>query len=95
MKPSVSSRRNVSRNQLGDNATIIQGGAHTHYHLPHQPAPAAIRAIPYPHNEDLVHRPDLITKLNQLLPQTTESCSAALWGLGGSGKTQIALDYAY
>ncbi|KAF5963528.1 hypothetical protein FCOIX_13806, partial [Fusarium coicis] len=55
-----------------------------------------IRIIPYPRNEDLVHRRDLIDKLDNLLPQTTSgSYSAALWGLGGSGKTQIALDYAY
>ncbi|KAH7124256.1 hypothetical protein EDB81DRAFT_890352 [Dactylonectria macrodidyma] len=93
MKPSVSSCRDVSGNQLGDNATIIQGDAHTHYHLPHQPTPAAVRAIPYPRNEDLVHRPDLVIKLNQLLPQTTESCSAALWGLGGLGEATFSQDY--
>ncbi|KAL3607620.1 hypothetical protein FPOAC2_02606 [Fusarium poae] len=54
-----------------------------------------IRAIPYPRNEDLVYRQDLMKRLDDLLPSTPESCSAALWGLGGSGKTQIALNYAY
>ncbi|KAF5132804.1 Kinesin light chain [Metarhizium anisopliae] len=60
-----------------------------------------VRLIPYPRNEDLVHR-HLIDELNNLLPRTSEFNSAALWGLGGSGftpdwyrKTQIALDYAY
>ena len=54
---------------------------------PHPPARAeVVRVIPYPRNEDLVHRRELIEKLDELLPQTTSgSCSAALWGLGGSG----------
>ncbi|RBA11765.1 hypothetical protein FPRO05_14247 [Fusarium proliferatum] len=55
----------------------------------------AVRVLPYPQNEDLVHRPNLTDKLDKLLPQTSGSSSAAMWGLGGSGKTQIALDYAY
>ncbi|KAM0451377.1 hypothetical protein ACHAO4_006052 [Trichoderma viride] len=55
----------------------------------------AVCAIPYPRNEDLVSRPDLSNKLDELLPQTSGFYSAALWGLGGSGKTQLALHYAY
>ncbi|EXK76697.1 hypothetical protein FOQG_18566 [Fusarium oxysporum f. sp. raphani 54005] len=87
-------RRDVARSQFGDNARINLGDIH--YHLPHPPARAeVVRVIPYPRNEDLVHRRDLIDKLDKLLPQTARSRSAALWGLGGSGKTQIALDYAY
>ncbi|KAH7140327.1 P-loop containing nucleoside triphosphate hydrolase protein [Dactylonectria estremocensis] len=63
--------------------------------LTHTPIRAAVCVIPYPRNEDVVHRPHLVHQLNTLLPQTERHCSAALWGLGGSGKTQIALDYAY
>ena len=78
-------RRDVSKSRFGHNATIHQGDVH--HHPPRQPARAAPRAIPYPRNEDVVQRPGLIDKINQLLPPTaTEYCSAALHGLGGSGR---------
>ena len=78
-------RRDVSNSQFGHNATIHQGDIH--YHPPHQPACAAPRIIPYPRNEDVIQRPELIDRINQLLPPTaTEYCSAALHGLGGSGQ---------
>ncbi|RKL04135.1 hypothetical protein BFJ70_g17220 [Fusarium oxysporum] len=87
-------RREVSHNQFRDHTVIHQGNVY--YSAPHPPARAeVVRVIPYPRNEDLVHRRDLIDKLDRLLPLTPGSRSAALWGLGGSGKTQIALDYAY
>ncbi|KAI9146645.1 hypothetical protein HJFPF1_13628 [Paramyrothecium foliicola] len=58
-----------------------------HHHLPHQPARIAIRAIPYPRNEDILHRRDLVEKVHKLLPfSASEYCSAALYGLVGSGK---------
>ncbi|KAH7261567.1 P-loop containing nucleoside triphosphate hydrolase protein [Fusarium tricinctum] len=88
----------VSRSHFRDQAIIHQGNVqgNTHYNLTHPAARAeVVRVIPYPRNEDLVHRGDLVDRLDKLLPQTPGSCSAALWGLGGSGKTQIALDYAY
>lgn len=75
-------QRDVTGNQFGNNATINQGD---HYHLPHLPARATVCVIPYPRNEDVVHRPDLIHQLEALLPHTAKHCSAALWGLGGSG----------
>lgn len=78
-------QREVTSSQFGNNTTIHQGDNINQYYLPHQPARAAIRVIPYPRNEELVHRPDLIDKLNTLLPPTPKYCSAALWGLGGSG----------
>ncbi|KAF5231403.1 hypothetical protein FAUST_9266, partial [Fusarium austroamericanum] len=87
-------QRNVTHSRFGKNARINMGDVH--YHLPQLAARASVvSAIPYPRNEDLVHRRDLIDKLDKLLPPTAGSRSAALWGLGGSGKTQIALDYAY
>lgn len=80
-------RRDVSDNQFGDNATINQGDFRPiHYHLPHRPVRPAIRAIPYPRNEDVVQRPEVVDKVNELLPPAaTEFDSAGLYGLGGSG----------
>lgn len=49
------------------------------------PVPKACRIIPFPRNEDVVHRPDLFAELETLLPATPEYHSAAVWGLGGSG----------
>ncbi|KLU92790.1 hypothetical protein MAPG_11775 [Magnaporthiopsis poae ATCC 64411] len=51
--------------------------------------------IPFPRNEALVKRGGIFSDLERLLPSRAESQTAALWGLGGSGKTQIALEYAY
>ncbi|KAM0348450.1 hypothetical protein ACHAP4_010965 [Fusarium culmorum] len=94
MDQPASHRRDVNRSRIGDNARINMGDIH--YYLPHPAVRAeVVRVIPYPRNEDLVLRPDLIDSLDKLLPPTPGSRSAALWGLGGSGKTQIALDYAY
>ncbi|KAJ4287135.1 hypothetical protein N0V88_007757 [Collariella sp. IMI 366227] len=55
----------------------------------------ACRVIPFPRNEDVVDRTHIFRQLNALLPPASEYQSAALWGLGGSGKTQVALEYAY
>lgn len=80
----VVERRVISDSQFGDNTNIYQGNIH--FHLAHRPARAeVVRVIPYPPNEDLVYRQDLINKLNKLLPQAPGFYSAALWGLGGSG----------
>ncbi|KAI8667643.1 NB-ARC domain-containing protein [Fusarium keratoplasticum] len=91
-------QREASHSHFRDRNFINQGNVqgNIYYGLPHPPARAGVvRVIPYPRNEDLVRRGDLIDRLDKLLPPTPGSHSAALWGLGGSGKTQIALDYAY
>lgn len=89
-------QRIISHSHFGDRAFIYQGNGNVNiqYHLP--PARAeAVRVIPYPHNEDMVDRPDLVGRLNKLLrqPQVASSCSTALWGLGGSGYVRIADRY--
>jgi hypothetical protein len=88
MSASTYEHRDVSQNQFRDHTIIHQGNVqgNIYYNAPHPPARAeVVRVIPYPRNEDLVLRPDLVQKLDKLLPQTLGSRSAALWGLGGTG----------
>lgn len=61
---------------------MIESGA---YQPISQDYAKAVCVIPYPCNKDLVHRQDLIDQVDRVLPQTPGFCSAALWGLGGSG----------
>ncbi|KAL7914494.1 P-loop containing nucleoside triphosphate hydrolase protein [Trichoderma velutinum] len=97
MSQQTSQQRYLDHNNFGNNNIINQGDIH--YNLTHIPLlPGVDRSthvIPYPRNEDVIQRQDLVKRLHQLLPRGPKFHSAALWGLGGSGKTQIALDYAY
>ncbi|KAI9159131.1 Kinesin light chain [Paramyrothecium foliicola] len=79
---------NVVPMVVGDGATVNQSFAGSARRGPRS-------YIPFHRNNDLVYRPDIILRLNELLSAKDRSREAALWGLGGSGKTQIALDYAY
>ncbi|KAH6986591.1 hypothetical protein EDB80DRAFT_874621 [Ilyonectria destructans] len=56
------------------------------------PAPKPNRVIPFPRNEDVVHRPDLFAELETLLPSTPEYRSAALWGLAKPRSRSIHAD---
>ncbi|KAK4246078.1 hypothetical protein C7999DRAFT_42471 [Corynascus novoguineensis] len=74
---------------------ILGGTVNFNFHGDPSVRPPVYRLFPFPRNEDVVHRHALFAELDQLLPLSGASQSAALWGLGGSGKTQIALEYAY
>jgi hypothetical protein len=61
--------RDVSYSQFSDHNFINQGSVqgNVYYDLPHPSARAkVVRVIPYPRNEDLVHRRDLIDRLDEL-----------------------------
>lgn len=84
MAASGHERRDIGHNQFRDNTVINQNNVH--FHLPHRLSRVTVvHVIPYPRNDDLVHRRGLIDELNKLLPQTPGFYSAALWGLGGLG----------
>ncbi|KAF4616252.1 hypothetical protein G7Y89_g15154 [Cudoniella acicularis] len=57
--------------------------------------PKAITFMPFLRNEGLINRNDIFKTLDQLITPQSHNRSAAIWGLGGCGKTQIALEYAY
>ncbi|KAE9565764.1 hypothetical protein CGMCC3_g18054 [Colletotrichum fructicola] len=98
MDPSTH-QRDITGNRFGDGAYVHQGDVHgsVHYHAPDVPATAkvAIRVLPFPRNEDVVIREDIFSEIERLLPFGGRGQTAALCGLGGTGKTQIALEYAY
>ena len=60
--------------------------------------PDASFMVPYRRNEQFIGRQDLLTKLRAKLsisvPNEWNHC-VALYGLGGVGKTQLALEYVY
>ncbi|CAH0028934.1 unnamed protein product [Clonostachys rhizophaga] len=62
---------------------------------PMSPMLTLCHTIPYTRNRHVIMRQEVAERLKTLLPQTASYSEAALWGLGGSGKTQIALEYAY
>lgn len=86
--PKEAANNQITDNQFRDGTRIHQGNNYTTINLnpAYRPARAAIRVIPYPRNEDLIYRSDLVERIDKLLPHpSATSHSAALWGLGGSG----------
>jgi len=56
--------------------------------------------IPYPRNKNFYGREDILTKIHECLAPVNQSdedklSCVTLYGLGGVGKTQIALEYAH
>ncbi|KAG7284986.1 hypothetical protein NEMBOFW57_009604 [Staphylotrichum longicolle] len=51
--------------------------------------------VPYPRNDSFVGRAAVLRQLQQLPLRSASQARVALHGLGGIGKTQIALEYAY
>ncbi|KLU88796.1 hypothetical protein MAPG_07779 [Magnaporthiopsis poae ATCC 64411] len=65
-------------------------------HLPAENAARkSHRVIPFGRNQNFVARSSIFTQLETLLPPSAGPKGAALWGRGGFGKTQIALEYAW
>ncbi|KAK7954430.1 hypothetical protein PG988_015124 [Apiospora saccharicola] len=86
----IAARHALAGNQFSGPTNIHFNGVKD----PVQPdLPQACRYIPFPPNDDLVHRSDITDALTRLLPASAAYQNAALWGLGGSGSllpTRIA-----
>ncbi|KAF7165385.1 hypothetical protein CNMCM6106_001575 [Aspergillus hiratsukae] len=59
------------------------------------PSHHAYRNIPFPRNEGFVGRGEQLDKLEELLFSPGHRYKVAITGLGGVGKTQVALELAY
>ncbi|SPO03830.1 uncharacterized protein DNG_06513, partial [Cephalotrichum gorgonifer] len=51
--------------------------------------------VPYPRNDTFIGRTAILEKLQQLPLKSASQARVSLFGLGGIGKTQIALEYTY
>ncbi|KAH7255298.1 uncharacterized protein BKA55DRAFT_725539 [Fusarium redolens] len=63
------------------------GNAHQTFNFNQRFESRPLFLFPYERNEDFVTRPQISSKLEELLPRNSDDFrSAALWGLGGSGR---------
>ncbi|KAK1837152.1 Tetratricopeptide repeat-domain-containing protein [Podospora conica] len=81
--------------EAGGNQNFVTNVKHIHHAESSNIDFQVCRVIPLPRNEDVVDRTHIFARLDALLPSPSEYQSAALYGLGGSGKTQVALEYAH
>ncbi len=83
---------------IGDGA---RAEVHHHYHLAASPVPQEPKSlffVPFPHNPDFVGRDVELTALHDMLQQSNSPVGirpTVLVGLGGIGKTQLAVEYAH
>ena len=85
--------------QTGDKNTNFFDGEH-HHHYPQSPIPTEPKrfTVPYPRNDYFTGREAILTQLHETLGQTGTAAisqAKAISGLGGVGKTQTAVEYAY
>ncbi|KAJ5918614.1 hypothetical protein N7466_010606 [Penicillium verhagenii] len=77
--------------QIGDNS----GSVHAEFHPPHRPEtpPGPLSNVPFPRDPDFVRHDTLLDQLHNksLVP----GARIALVGLGGVGKSQLAIEYTY
>ncbi|KAM0331405.1 hypothetical protein ACHAQA_003078 [Verticillium albo-atrum] len=64
------------------------------YSALHRPS-EIIFGVPYPRNKEFVGREDTIDTIGKLLSGPSAASFAVLYGLGGIGKTQVALEIAH
>ena len=84
---STSTRNNAGKIIAQDQAAVHVGNVYNYGSRSQVSTarPPPCRVIPFPRNEDVVDRPDLLHDLERLFLPGPDYQSAALWGLGGSG----------
>jgi tetratricopeptide (TPR) repeat protein len=98
-KSGVENRHVVQGQAIGDHV----GVRNSYGPLPRPPTPrtppsAQLWTIPFPRNPFFVGQEDLLTQLHRRLTRGTPTAVTqvqAISGLGGIGKTQLAIEYAY
>ncbi|KAL2884873.1 putative acyl transferase acyl hydrolase lysophospholipase [Ceratocystis lukuohia] len=84
------------QNDIKRFAKILTNGSSTDSGQPERPDDAgAVDYIPFHENPNFVGRAEILSKLNDKLFNQAGFQEAALVGLGGMGKTQVALKLAY
>ncbi|KAF2484018.1 hypothetical protein BDY17DRAFT_322901 [Neohortaea acidophila] len=84
---------NVWQNNIHAPSNLYQGGTHHHQapEAPHDSTPMHI--IPFPRDEDFIEYGGLLDRINSKLARPT--ATVALVGLGGVGKSQLAIEHCY
>ncbi|KAL6787041.1 TPR-like protein [Trichoderma sp. SZMC 28012] len=92
----MSHSRSVDNNTFGDNATIHQGDINNVFNYPEErreTPPQPFPLIPFSRDPNFVTRGDI---LNQIYERCLEPAGrVALVGLGGVGKSQLAIEFAH
>ncbi|KAL5087837.1 hypothetical protein Trisim1_007488 [Trichoderma cf. simile WF8] len=92
----MSNSRRIDNNTFGDNARIHQGDIHNVHNYPQErreTPPPPSQLIPFPRDPDFVNRGDI---LGQISTRYLEPAGrVALVGLGGVGKSQLAIEFAH
>ncbi|KAH0525875.1 hypothetical protein TsFJ059_009281 [Trichoderma semiorbis] len=92
----MSSSRRIDNNTFGDNATIHQGDINNVHNYPQErreTPPPPSQLIPFPRDPDFVNRGDILDKISARCLEPAGR--VALVGLGGVGKSQLAIEFAH
>ncbi len=91
----------IQTGQVSGSGAITIGGVHHHYPSPPTPGPTPSKPvnifhIPHPPNLNFTGREDQLSAIHDALRSNRPAAlTQAIRGLGGVGKTQIAVEYAY
>ncbi|KAJ4854193.1 tetratricopeptide repeat domain-containing protein [Trichoderma breve] len=92
----MSNSRRIDNNTFGDNATIHQGDINNVHNYPQErreTPPPLSQLIPFPRDPDFVNRGDMLDKISAHCLEPAGR--VALVGLGGVGKSQLAIEFAH